>query len=347
VYCFPSRQRSLRGWSIPAAVMDELAFFRLEGQADSDAEIQASIRRGMLGFPRPRLVKISTPYMKSGILYEDFKRVWGQEDPDVLLWRASSALMNPTLKTQRLERERRLDPDRYAREYEAEFAEDLEAFLPAAWIDDAVMEGRHELPPRAGVSYIAAVDPSGGGPDFFTVCVVHVEGHGGERRVVQDAMRGWARGRGNQGVDLLATVGEIATLVKRYSLSSVIGDRYAGEWVRQAFREAGIRYEEAATDKSTAYLEAEPLFAQGRIALLDHALLARELKNLERRPRIGGRAVVDHPTGGHDDHADALCRAAALAIRKRRGGLAITTASPTITRDAVAQLPRTRPAGPF
>src|SRR5262245_30806752 len=43
IVCFPSTKSSLRGWSIPAAVMDELAFFRLEGSSDSDVEIQASI----------------------------------------------------------------------------------------------------------------------------------------------------------------------------------------------------------------------------------------------------------------------------------------------------------------
>ena len=61
VSCFPCSLRSLRGWSIPAGVMDELGFYRLEGQADSDAEVQASLRRGTLNFPMPRLVKISTP----------------------------------------------------------------------------------------------------------------------------------------------------------------------------------------------------------------------------------------------------------------------------------------------
>src|SRR5207247_5634059 len=102
VRCFPCTQRSLRGWSVPVGVMDELGFFRLEGQADSDAEIQASIRRGMLSFPAPKLVKISTPYMRSGVLYEDFKAAFGQEDPDRLVWRAPSVLMNPSLKDERL-----------------------------------------------------------------------------------------------------------------------------------------------------------------------------------------------------------------------------------------------------
>jgi len=72
--------------------------------------------------------------------------------PDLLVRRAPSALMNPSLKAERLEREQRLDPSRFAREYEAEFAEDLEA-LPGAWVDAAIVLGRHGLPPRPGVRY--------------------------------------------------------------------------------------------------------------------------------------------------------------------------------------------------
>src|SRR5213593_1681126 len=52
--CFPCTLKSLRGWSIPIGVMDEVGFFRLEGAADSDVEIQQSIRRGMISFPATR-----------------------------------------------------------------------------------------------------------------------------------------------------------------------------------------------------------------------------------------------------------------------------------------------------
>jgi hypothetical protein len=138
IECFPCTLRSLRGWTIPVGVLDELAFFRLEGQADSDVEVQASLRRAMLGFPAPRLVKISTPYMRSGVLWDDFRKGWEQDNPDLLVWRASTVLMDPSLRPASLERERRLDPDRFAREYEAEFTEDLETFLPGAWIDAAI-----------------------------------------------------------------------------------------------------------------------------------------------------------------------------------------------------------------
>ena len=313
ILCFPSTRRSLRGWSIPAAVMDELAFFRLEGQADSDAEIQASIRRGMLSFPRPRLMKVSTPYMKSGVLYEDFRAAYGQNDPDRLVWKAPSALMNTSLKQARLERERRLDPHRFAREYEAEFAEDIDAFLPSVWVDDAVVAGRHELAPQAGVRYCGAVDVSGAGADAFTLAVAHIEGTSDERLIVQDVMRGWGS-NSRRRINLESVVSDCAAILTRYRISEVVGDRYAAGWVREAYQRQGIKYIDAKMTKADAYLECEPLFAQGIIELLDEPTLVRELKLLESRPRAGGKTLVDHPRGGHDDHANSLCLAAATAF---------------------------------
>ena len=328
VACFPSTLRSVRGWSIPVAGLSEVAFFRLEGQANADVEIQASIRRGMIGFPQTRLVKISTPYMKSGVLHDDFTRGFGQDDPDLLVWRASTALMNPTIKTERLERERRLDPSRFAREFEAEFAEETDAFLPYAWVEDAVHPHRYELSPRDGVQYHGAVDPSGGGPDAFTMAICHAEGSGNSLRVVVDVVKGWSR-HGSHSVDLSGVVAEIAAVLKRYRVTRVTGDRYAGQWVTQAFAGVGISYKESSTDKSAAFVELEPLFAEGRIDLLEHPQLVKELKSLERRLRAGGRVFVDHPHGGHDDHATAValaavtCRQAGTSTLTARGILSI------------------------
>jgi hypothetical protein len=329
IACFPCTVKSLRGWSIPAAVLDELGFFRLEGQVDSDVEVQASIRRGMVAFQtRTKLVKISTPYMKSGVLYDDFKRAFGQDDPDLLVWKASSLLMNPTtITTKRMDQERRLDPVRFAREYEAEFAEDLAAFLPSAWVEAAVVPERHELPPLEGMTYIAAVDPSGGGPDAFTLVIVHTEREGATTKVVQDVMKGWSKPR-DSAANLEGAVEEIASIVKAYRLEAVVGDRYAKGWVREAFARHGVTYRDATTringesvvlDRSSAYLEVEPLFAQGHIEILDHPLLIRELRMLERRPQAGGKDRVDHPRGQHDDHANALALAAATISAKPNG----------------------------
>src|SRR5262249_23839818 len=116
---------------------------------------------------------------------------FGKDSEDVVCWRAPSALMNPTIKQTRLDRERRLDPARFAREYEAEFVDDLAAFLPAAWVDDATVPRRHELPPVDGLSYVAAVDLAGGGADKSTISIVHPEGYGSEVRIVQDLVKGY------------------------------------------------------------------------------------------------------------------------------------------------------------
>ena len=91
------------------------------------------------------------------------------------------------------------------------------------------------------------------------------------------------------------------------------GDRYSANWVVESFKRPGITYKQNDSDKSVYYLEVEPLFATGKIQLLDHAGLARELRMLERRPRPGGKTIVDHPRGFHDDYSNALAIAAAFA----------------------------------
>ena len=104
IQCFACSAKSMRSYSIPAAVMDEVAFFRSEAGTVVDEEVQTSIKRGGIQFPQQRLVKISTPHAKSGVLWNDFKRYYGQADPDVLVWVAPTTLMNPTITDARLAR---------------------------------------------------------------------------------------------------------------------------------------------------------------------------------------------------------------------------------------------------
>jgi hypothetical protein len=127
-------------------------------------------------------------------------------------------------------------------------------------------------------------------------------------------MRGWTS-RWSDISDLEGVVREIAGIVKRYRLTTVTGDKYSANWVRERFQAEGIRYQDPAQDKSAAYVELEPLVAQGRLELLGHPTLARELTVLERRPRPGGRPLIDHPRGGHDDYANALALAAVAALQ--------------------------------
>ena len=92
--------------------------------------------------------------------------------------------------------------------------------------------------------YHAAVDPSGGGPDAFTLAIGHAEGVEHKAKIVLDVMRGWSR-RGSNAVDLTGVVSEIATILTRFRAREVVGDRYGAGWVRQAFQQAGVRYIES------------------------------------------------------------------------------------------------------
>jgi hypothetical protein len=313
--CFACTAKSLRAWSIPSAIMDEVAFYRLEGALDADQEIQTAIRRGGVGFAYQRLVKISTPSIKGGVLWDDFSKYYGKDVQDVLVWKAPTTLMNPTITEARLAREQRVDPVRFAREYLGEFGADGETFLPGAWIEAAVVEGRQELPPVAGRHYVAAVDPSGGAADAFTLAVLHLEAEG--TRFVLDCLRAWKGSRAHK-VQLAAVVGEIAGVLQCYGLTRVVGDKYAGEWPRQEFQRAGVLYVPGELDKSHCYQELEPVLAQQAIELLDNPTLVRELRLLEKRYKLGGKTpTIDHPKGGHDDHANVLALAVATLAPAR------------------------------
>jgi hypothetical protein len=163
------------------------------------------------------------------------------------------------------------------------------------------------------MAYHAGVDMSGLGggsnADAFTLTICHADTRG---IVIVDLCRGWKKSRSSH-IDLTGIVGEIAGLLKNYRIREVTGDRYGAQWVVEAFAKEGVTYHQSQQDKSYYYLAIEPLFAQNRVELLDHPQLTRELRLLERSPRPGGRTVVDHPRGSHDDYANSFAIAAALA----------------------------------
>jgi hypothetical protein len=155
------------------------------------------------------------------------------------------------------------------------------------------------------VSYHAFVDPSGGRADAFTLAIAHRDGE----RCVVDVCRGWAAPFNPSGV-----VDEIADLLRHYRVSSVVGDRYGGEFSRELFRARGVRYEVAAKAKSDYYLDLVAAVNAQRVELPDDAALLRELRGLERRRGPSGRDRVDHRPGAHDDLANAVAGVCDLVI---------------------------------
>jgi hypothetical protein len=103
---------------------------------------------------------------------------------------------------------------------------------------------------------------------------------------------------------------QIAAVLKSYGVAETVGDKYAAQWVVDAFRQRGITYRHSDRDRSAIYSDALPLFTSGRARLLDNARLVNQFASLERKTSSLGRDRIDHGPGGFDD----LCNAAALSM---------------------------------
>lgn len=174
-------------------------------------------------------------------------------------------------------------------------------------IDACTAAGRFELTHSHGRQYSAFVDPSGGSADSMTLAIAHKV----EEMTILDAVREVQPPFSPESVVI-----EFAALMRTYNVKSVIGDRYAGEWPRERFREHGISYELSDRSKSDIYRDLLPMLNSSKVQLLDLPRLGKQLCDLERRTARGGRDSIDHPPGAHDDLANCVAGALLAASAK-------------------------------
>jgi hypothetical protein len=253
--------RSVRGYTLIAALCDEIAFWRSDDSANPDAEIIAALRPAMATIPSAMLLCASSPYARRGVLWDAYRRHFGRAGSPPLVWKADTRTMNPTVPQSVVDEATEADPASAAAEYGAEFRTDVETFVAREVVDAAVVPGRHELPPAANNAYLAFVDPSGGSADSMTLAIAHRDGECG----VVDAVRERRPPFSPDDV-----VSEFAALLKAYDITEVHGDRYAGEWPRERFRTHGIEYVPAEKPKSDIYRDLLPILNSGRAAGSPH-----------------------------------------------------------------------------
>ena len=138
---------------------------------------------------------------------------------------------------------------------------------------------------------------------------------------------------------------DFAKLARTYGCGEVVGDRYSGEWVAQAFTKAGVRYSVSDLTKSEIYLENVAHFATGKVRLPNNDKLVRELRLLERRVGRSGKDACDHPRNGSDDYANAACGAIDLCQRVQQGFMRLGAVRPdgsVYWHDAEPERPRLR-----
>jgi hypothetical protein len=300
--------RSTRGYTLAAVLCDEIAFWPTDDSAEPDYAILDALRPGMSTIPSAMLLCASSPYARRGALWDAFRRWYGRDDSGLLVWKAATRTMNPTVPQAVIDRAMERDQASAAAEYGAEFRSDIEGFVSRDAVEAVISPGVFERAPLSNTKYVAFVDPSGGSADSMTMAIGHKEGP----VAILDAIR-----ERKPPFSPEAVVSEFGDLLKRYRITKVEGDRYAGEWPREAFKKHGVTYDASARPKSDLYRDLLPRLNSGEVDLLDEQRLVAQLCGLERRTSRGGRDSIDHAPGSHDDVANAVAGCLVGVLGKR------------------------------
>jgi len=287
--------RSIRGYSLVGSIFEEVAFWRSEEfSAIPDKEVYRATLPG-LSTTEGRLIAISSPHSRAGLLWEKFQSHYGKEG-DILIWRAPTEVMNPTISKRLIVEALEQDPQGARSEWLGEFRQDIESFISLETLQACVIPGRQFLPPEPNKFYIGFIDPSGGSNDSFTLAITHCEGE----KIILDQLLERRPPFSPENV-----VAEFAAVLKEYRICSVVSDRYAGQWVAESFAKVGIGVNYSELSASGLYEETLPLINAGKVELIDNSRLLNQFSSLERRVRSGGKDLITHPPGGHDDSANA------------------------------------------
>jgi hypothetical protein len=252
------------------------------------------------------LLCASSPYARRGALWNTHRKYFGKPGP-ILVWQAATRTMNATVPQSVIDEAIERDPASANAEYLAMFRSDIQSLLTREAIEACISPGVRERPFVPRTAYQAFVDPSGGSADSMTLAIGHREGDG----IILDAIRERRPPFSPDDV-----VSEFATTLKGYKVNRVVGDRYAGIWVREPFQKHGITYDLSEQPKADLYRDFLPLVNSKALDLLDMDRLTNQLIGLERRTARGGRDSIDHAPGSHDDIANAVAGVAALLSRK-------------------------------
>jgi hypothetical protein len=300
--------RSVRGRTLACVIFDEAAYWRSEYSSNPDFEVYNAVIPAQATVPGAILIGISSPYKRAGLLFDKWRKHYGK-DGDVLVVKAPSRALNPTLAQSIIDTAMERDPDAAAAEWMAEFRNDLSDFVSRAVVEACIDPGVHERPPRRlNNRYVAFIDAAGGsGSDAMTLAISHSE----TTVPTLDCLR--ERRPPFSPDDVVA---DFVSVMKTYGVTRAESDHWGGDWVGESFRKGGISVVPSAKPKSDLYRELLPMLNAGRCSLLDSQRLISQLCSLERRVGRGGRDSIDHPVGAHDDVANAAAGALLLAGTK-------------------------------
>jgi hypothetical protein len=207
--------RTVRGRTMLAVVFDETALWHDENSANPDVEVYRAVRPGLMT-TRGMLIGISTPYRRSGLLYERFRDYYNKSDPNILVVKGPSTAFNPTLDKADIELARKSDPILARSEFDCEWRDDIGGFISREVLEAAIVPGLRERLPERGQLYVGFIDPAGGSAhaDSMTAAIAHAA----DGKLILDAL---AEARPPFSPD--AVCAEFCELFRRFGVSVVEG----------------------------------------------------------------------------------------------------------------------------
>lgn len=294
IISLPCNSTAGRGLPIACFVLDECGHFYTEG-IKADQTIYNSLRPRMAQFPGAKVVLISTPAAKQGLLWNFFSE--GFAVPSRCTAQADTRTVNPGISKEFVKREYKRDVDYARREFGAEFAEKIESFLAYDVLQNSfTLAG--SLPYNEKFDYSLGIDQSGlSGRDRFALAISHKESD----RVLVDHIEAWETKNSDK---ILADVGK---LTEGYRLGKVSIDRYAKGWVSQALNKLGLEVE-IRPSMAEIYTNLKSLMIAGKLRLPDNSDLRKALQNTQAFYGRNNALSIAHQrsAAGHADLADAV-----------------------------------------
>lgn len=311
-----------RGRSFTDAALDECAFFRDSTYAVSDQEVYRAVATRTL--PGGQVVLASTPWAKSGLLYDMFSANDSKHDTAIAV-RAPTLLLNPQEWVHEIvRREMARDTDNANREYGAQFmtAGSLACFDPDLLQRNVV----DWYKPEPGDVLTAGMDLGFRSDSSALVIVLMRAG------VIYPVLALELRPEDGKPLSPEATIATFAGELKKHGIPFAMGDGHYKETATENLAKYGLGFLDAPTSPAEAYVRTRNLLKDDRLRLPNEPRLLQQAKEVQAVPLSGGGLSIHHPrwrSGGHGD----VCAAWVLACYQAGG---ITVPTPPPEKDSLA-----------
>jgi hypothetical protein len=310
--------RTVRGVWLVGLTLEEAASF---GSEATGAVVNAE---DILRAAEPRLLPgaqawvITSPFGPSGLVYELYRKHYGQPNSETLVVHAPTRALNPSFPQASIDAIAKDDPDNAAREYGAEWVDADSAFLESTLLDAAM--SRPDLF-REGRATVAAMDPATRG-NAWTLSVgwsvPHYETTDGAKRparkVVVAGVWQWV-GTKKQPLSPREIFREMADILRPYGVSQIYSDQWSLDALADHAVSAGLRLAEHEGDGMAPYVSLRTLLSNGLVELPPDPVLRQDLLSIRKRAVANGVKIFLPTTadGRHCDYAPSVALTAHYA----------------------------------